>query len=283
MKLETVNKKSFFTYLNFRTKLLMIIVITIITFLWESPFAEGLLSLTIGYFCILAGIQISYFKKILIMMVPFHFLILIVTGFFYTDQIKILLSTNYLTPIFTIPDSWFWIGGLTMNYEGILYGVNIILKILNMILIIPLGVFTTDINDMIIGMVKMKIPYKVVFIFSSTLRFFPLLVEEIQYILEAQKLRGLALNKVSLVKKATVYLNLSVSLILNSMAKTNKIDIVLQSKSFSGSSNRTYLYESSLHQIDYLSMSFLTLLLLLSIALYVWYGIGKFSWLINNI
>lgn len=282
MKFETVNKKSFFTYLDFRTKLLMIIVVTIITFLWESPFTEGLLSLVIGYGCILAGIQLNYFKKIFMFMIPFHSFILIVTGFFYIDQIKVLLNINDLTPIFILPNSWFWIGGLTMNYEGILYGLNIIFKTLNMILIIPLGIFTTDVNDMVIGMVKMKIPYKIVFIFSSTLRFFPLLVEEIQSILEAQKLRGLALNKVSFKKKAIIYLNLAVSLILNSMAKTNQIEIVLQSKSFSGSSNRTYLHESSFNNFDYLTISFLITFLMSVIFVYFWYGIGEFSWLVNS-
>ena len=282
MKFETVNKKSFFTYLDFRTKLLMIIVVTIITFLWESPFTEGLLSLVIGYGCILAGIQLNYFKKIFMFMIPFHSFILIVTGFFYIDQIKVLLNINDLTPIFILPSSWFWIGGLTMNYEGILYGLNIIFKTLNMVLIIPLGIFTTDVNDMVIGMVKMKIPYKIVFIFSSTLRFFPLLVEEIQSILEAQKLRGLALNKVSFKKKAIIYLNLAVSLILNSMAKTNQIEIVLQSKSFSGSSNRTYLHESSFNNFDYLTISFLITFLMFVIFVYFWYGIGEFSWLVNS-
>ena len=282
MKFETVNKKSFFTYLDFRTKLLMIIVVTIITFLWESPFTEGLLSLVIGYGCILAGIQLNYFKKIFMFMIPFHSFILIVTGFFYIDQIKVLLNINDLTPIFILPNSWFWIGGLTMNYEGILYGLNIIFKTLNMVLIIPLGIFTTDVNDMVIGMVKMKIPYKIVFIFSSTLRFFPLLVEEIQSILEAQKLRGLALNKVSFKKKAIIYLNLAVSLILNSMAKTNQIEIVLQSKSFSGSSNRTYLHESSFNNFDYLTISFLITFLMFVIFVYFWYEIGEFSWLVNS-
>ena len=282
MKFETVNKKSFFTYLDFRTKLLMIIVVTIITFLWESPFTEGLLSLVIGYGCILAGIQLNYFKKIFMFMIPFHSFILIVTGFFYIDQIKVLLNINDLTPIFILPSSWFWIGGLTMNYEGILYGLNIIFKTLNMVLIIPLGIFTTDVNDMVIGMVKMKIPYKIVFIFSSTLRFFPLLVEEIQSILEAQELRGLALNKVSFKKKAIIYLNLAVSLILNSMAKTNQIEIVLQSKSFSGSSNRTYLHESSFNNFDYLTISFLITFLMSVIFVYFWYGIGEFSWLVNS-
>ena len=282
MKFETVNKKSFFTYLDFRTKLLMIIVVTIITFLWESPFTEGLLSLVIGYGCILAGIQLNYFKKIFMFMIPFHSFILIVTGFFYIDQIKVLLNINDLTPIFILPSSWFWIGGMTMNYEGILYGLNIIFKTLNMVLIIPLGIFTTDVNDMVIGMVKMKIPYKIVFIFSSTLRFFPLLVEEIQSILEAQKLRGLALNKVSFKKKAIIYLNLAVSLILNSMAKTNQIEIVLQSKSFSGNSNRTYLHESSFNNFDYLTISFLITFLMSVIFVYFWYGIGEFSWLVNS-
>jgi hypothetical protein len=55
---------------------------------------------------------------------------------------------------------------------------------------------------MTVGMVRAKIPYKVVFIFSSTLRFVPLLLEEVQSIIESQRLRGLNFEKMGWLKKS---------------------------------------------------------------------------------
>ncbi|MGB5593887.1 MAG: energy-coupling factor transporter transmembrane component T [Crocosphaera sp.] len=282
MKFETVDKKSIFTRLDFRTKLLMMAVITIIAFVWESPITGGILTLIVGTACVFAGVKSDYLQTIFKVMIPFYTLILIVMGFFNISQVQTLLNTEELTSIFSVPKDWFWVGGLTMNKEGIVYGLNIIFKTLTMVLIIPLGIFTSDINHMVVGMVQAKIPYKIVFIFSSTLRFFPLLLEEIQGILEAQRLRGLALEKMGLIRKVTVYATIAVPLILNAMAKSQKLEVVLQSKAFSGSSKRTYLHESILTQTDYIVMTGFVLLFIIATILYFQWGVGKFPWLLYS-
>ncbi|MFN7715425.1 MAG: energy-coupling factor transporter transmembrane component T family protein, partial [Pseudanabaenaceae cyanobacterium] len=153
---------------------------------------------------------------------------------------------------------------------------------LTMVLIIPLGIFTTDINQMVISLVLAKIPYKVVFIFSSTLRLFPLLLEELQSIIDAQRLRGLAVEKMNLFQKARVYATIAVPLILNSMVKSQKLEIILQAKAFSGNSNRTFLSESILNKTDYIVMGSFIGLFVLTLILYFSFGVGKFAWLIYN-
>ncbi|MEM8780381.1 MAG: energy-coupling factor transporter transmembrane component T [Cyanobacteria bacterium P01_G01_bin.49] len=280
MKFETVNRDSIFTRLDFRTKLVMMSVITIIAFVWESPITGGFLTLLVALSCLFAGVKLDYFGTVLKVMIPFYIFLLITMGFFNVDQVKTLLNKETLTPIFSVPKTWWWVGGLTMNQEGIIYGVNIIFKTLTMILVIPLGIFTTDVNQMVVGMVQAKIPYKIVFIFSSTLRFFPLLLEEIQGILEAQKLRGLAVEKMGLIRKGRVYATIAVPLILNAMAKSQKLEVVLQSKAFSGSPHRTYLHESILATRDYLTITLFAMLFMLAIILYIGWGVGKFPWLI---
>ncbi len=170
--------------------------------------------------------------------------------------------------------------GAKMSVEGTLYAINIICKTLTMVLVIPLGIFTTDINQMVISLVLAKIPYKVVFIFSSTLRLFPLLLEELQSIIDAQRLRGLAVEKMNLLQKARVYATIAVPLILNSMVKSQKLEIILQAKAFSGNSDRTFLSESILNKLDYLVMTSFLGLLLITLGLYFGFGVGKFVWLI---
>ncbi|MEA5536207.1 energy-coupling factor transporter transmembrane component T [Crocosphaera sp. XPORK-15E] len=280
MKFETVDHDSIFTRLDFRTKLLMMGVITLIAFIWESPITGGILTLIVAFSCLFAGVKLEYLKTVLKVMIPFYLLLLVTMGFFNIEQVKTLIDRETLTPIFAVPKTWWWVGGLTMNQEGIIYGLNVIFKTLTMVLIIPLGIFTTDINHMVVGMVQVKIPYKIVFIFSSTLRFFPLLLEEIEGILDAQRLRGLALENMGLIRKGKVYAAIAVPLILNAMAKSQKLEVVLQSKAFSGSSQRTYLHQSILTKTDYFTMIFFLVLLLSVIFLYFAWGVGKFAWLI---
>jgi len=281
-KLETVSRDSIFTQLDFRTKLVMILVITLIAFIWESPISGGVLTASVMLACLIAGVRMNYLGTILKITIPFYVFLWLSMGFFNVDQVKLLTHKTELTPLFIVPAQSLILAGAKMSVEGSLYAMNIIFKTLTMVLIIPLGIFTTDINQMVISLVLAKIPYKVVFIFSSTLRLFPLLLEELQSIIDAQRLRGLAVEKMNLFQKARVYATIAVPLILNSMVKSQKLEIILQAKAFSGNSNRTFLSESILNKTDYTVMGSFIGLFVLTLILYFGFGVGKFAWLIYN-
>lgn len=280
VKFQTVERDSLFTRLDFRPKLLMIAVISIVAFVWESPIALAALALVLVATCLLAGVKIGYVKTIVTVMIPFYVLLLITHGFWNTDQVRALTGKAVLTPVFTFPPHWWLIGGGSLSWEGFLYGWAVIFKTLTLVMVIPLGVFTTEVNDMIVGLVRAGVPYKLVFIFSSTLRFFPLLFEEIQTIIEAQRLRGLALEKMGPVKRVRVYGKVAVPLILGAMVKSQQLEVVLQSKAFTGSSERTYLHESVLQRADWAVITLFLLLFVLATVLYFWLGVGKFAWLV---
>ena len=200
MTYQTVERDSFFTRLDFRPKLVMMVVISIIAFVWESPLAQALLAAAVIVSCLLVGVKWAYIRMIFKLMIPFYILLLITHGFFNVAQIQALTGQAELTPLFTFPESWPLIGGGMMSVEGVLYGLNVIFKTLTLVLVIPLGIFTTEVDKFIVGMVKARVPYKLAFIFSATLRFVPLLFGEIQAIIEAQRLRGLAVEKMGLLQ-----------------------------------------------------------------------------------
>jgi energy-coupling factor transport system permease protein len=280
IEFQTVERDSIFTQLDFRPKLLMVAVVSTVAFVWESPVALAVLMFFLIALSLLAGVKPGYIRMIITMMIPFYILLLITHGFWNTDQVKALTGHEVLTPIFTFPESWWLIGGGSMSVEGFLYGLAVIFKTLTLVLVLPVAIFTTDVNNMIVGMVRAKIPYKLVFIFSSTIRFFPLLFEEIQTIIEAQRLRGLAMEKMSPVKRVRVYAKVAIPLILGAMVKSQQLEVVLQSKAFTGSSDRTYLHESILSTLDWAFIVLFVTLFILAFVLYFTVGFGRFAWLI---
>ena len=279
-RLQTVTRESVFTRLDFRAKLVIVALITVIAFLWESPITGGLLTLAVITSSLLVGVKRSYLTTLLKVMIPLYFFLLLSMGFFNVEQVKALTQKEILTPLLTLPTSWLVIGGAQLSVEGTLYGLNIVFKTLTMILVIPLAMLTTDINNMIVALVKTKVPYKIVFVFSSTLRFFPLLFEELQSIVEAQRLRGLALEQMNPLQKVQVYGGVAVPLILGAMMKSQKLEVVLQSKAFSGSADRTYLHESVLTKNDWVAIALFVGLFAIALLLYISLGVGKFAWLI---
>ncbi len=277
MRFQTVERDSFFTRMDFRPKLVMMTVISIIAFVWESPAAGGLLTLVVVVASLLAGVKTGYIRMVITIMIPFYLLLLLTHGFFNVDQVKALTGKTELTTLFMFPTTWPVIGGGRMSVEGVLYGLNVIFKTLTLVLVIPLGIFTTEVDKFIVGMVRARVPYKLAFIFSATLRFVPLLFSEIQGIIEAQRLRGLAVEKMGPLKRVQVYSKVAVPLILGAMVKSQMLEVVLQSKAFTGSPDRTYLHESVLGPLDYLMIAFFVLLLIAAVVAYLTVGFGKFG------
>jgi energy-coupling factor transport system permease protein len=258
----------------------MAFVISVVAILWESPLMQLGMALLVTATCLLVGVRWSYIRTVLVIMLPFYLILLTSHALFDRELVVNLqgyASTDNLTRIFTLPEEWPLIGGLYATWDGFMYGLNVVLKTITLFLVIPLVVFTTDINQMLVSLVHMKVPYKVAFIFSSTLRFFPLMVSEFQSIVEAQRLRGLAVDQMPLLKRIRVYSRVAIPLVLGSLVRSQQMEVVLQSKSFSGDPNRTFLHSSRLNFADYALIIFCTLFLVSALILWTVAGVGSFG------
>jgi energy-coupling factor transport system permease protein len=275
--LAQVERRSVFTRLDFRSKLALLVVLTLVSFLWESPLLIGGLTLTVLTACLIAGIRVGYIRRILGVLLPFTLIMMVTQGLFGATLVSSRLESADLTPIVAAPESWWLIGGLTLWWEGIVYGGVIVLKTLTMTLLIPLVVLTTDVNAMVVSLVKLRMPYKIAFILSSTLRFFPLLLRRAESIIQAQRLRGLDLDRMGPIKHVSVYAKIAVPLILGAMVESQTLELVLQSKAFSGTGDRTYYRASELTALDYGALGALGLFLVGALVTYVAFGWGRFG------
>jgi len=115
LRFQTVERDSFFTRLDFRPKLVMMGVITIVVFVGESPLVSGALALLVVVACVLAGVRLGYLRTVIKVMIPFYVLLLLTHGFFNVDQVKTLTSRAALTPVFTFPEHWWLVGGESMS------------------------------------------------------------------------------------------------------------------------------------------------------------------------
>jgi energy-coupling factor transport system permease protein len=210
-------------------------------------------------------------------MLPFYAFLVLAQGFFAAPLILARTDRTGLTPLLTLPDHWCCVGGGVLSLEGVLYGLNIVFKTLTMMLGFALAIFTTDFNTMIVSLVKAGMSYKMAFILSSTFRFFPLLFEESRAIIEAQRLRGLALEQMGMFKRLRIYARVAVPLMLSALVKSQALEVVLQSRAFSSSEGRTYLHASELSREDYGVFAFSSLFLIIVLVGYWVAGIGRFD------
>ena len=283
MRLQAVRRistDSWFGRLDFRTKLLLMAVTGILAFLWDSPLLLVALVLGLVGAALSAGVRWKTIQTLGLTILPLAVMLIGSHGLWNDVQVKALIGREQLTVLVTLPADWWLIGDWTFTLEGAVYGLAVLLKSLALVLAVPLVVFTTETSQMVVALVRIRVPYKLAFVFSATLRFFPLLLSEIQSITEAQRLRGLDLASMGPLQRVSLYGQMAVPLVLGALLKSQQMEIALQSRAYSGRRDRTYLHDSSLTTSDILVIFLLISGFIGSLVTYYRFGIGSFAWII---
>lgn len=268
---------SFIRDLDFRTKLVWMAAIMTISLLWNAPLLQlGLFGIVL-VLSLVARISGRYLTMVLGFMAPFTVFLIVMHGLFNTVQVQRLMGGAELTWLLRFPADWAVIGGRGATLEGLLYGANVALKSVTLLLVLPLVVLTTDVDEMLAGLIQMRVPYVVAFILSSTIRFFPLLFSEAQGIIDAQRLRGLAVEKMNFLKRARIYAGTAVPLILSALMKSQQLEIALYSKAFSISPQRSNYHEIKFQPRDAIVIAWGVGTLAVVLYLYMQFGIGQFT------
>lgn len=275
-KLPSVGRPNFVTRLDFRSKLAVFVAATALAVLWDNPLYTGGLMLAALAACLAAGIPRSYLRLMVRVMTPFFVLLLVTHGFFNKTYVLRLTGLPQVTPLFTFPAAWPVVGASSLSREGLLYGANVVCKSLTFLLLVPLCVFTTDPNNLAIGLVKLRLPYKLAFVVSATLRFLPLVFGEIQAAIDTLRLRGHAPEAMGILERVRTYSKIAVPVTLSALFRAQQIEVALQSRAFSGKHDRTYLHESVLKGPDWVLIAGAGLALGLAGSLYCARGLGRF-------
>ncbi|MCS7097071.1 MAG: energy-coupling factor transporter transmembrane protein EcfT [Candidatus Methanomethylicia archaeon] len=126
---------------------------------------------------------------------------------------------------------------------------------------------TTYPEDFAIALVKIGVPYDFALTFTMALRFVPTLAREAQLIIDAQRSRGLELEKGSFITKLRNYIPILVPLIVNALRRSISIAEAMESRAFGASSRRGSFIELSFKRSDYLLLLIILFLISSSIIL----------------
>jgi energy-coupling factor transport system permease protein len=214
---------------------------------------------------------VYFLRRLLVIVLPFALILTLMHGLF---------NSFGHTPILGPPPAWVpLIGGkLALKLEGLLFGLGMAGRMFALLLAAPLVISTTDMNKLTLALVKLRVPYKITFVVSTAMRFAPLLLEEVRAIIDAQKLRGLDVEKMNVIQRAKVYSTVAVPLILGALNKSMQLELALQAKAFSGSGDRTYLHRIDMRPFDWAVAIGAGLIAIAAIVLRVALGFGAFTY-----
>ena len=220
--------------LDFRVKLVFLLLASTLIFAWNSVVAQTALLATVVLFLIAAGIRPKTVATLTLVSLPALIIITTIQGLF---------SPFGVTPVFHVPAWMPWIGSAKLfTTEGLLFGLVVCCRVLVPMLAFQYLFITTEPNEIVLGLTRLRVPYRVALLISTTFRFVPLLLEEFSAIKDAQRLRGIDFERYGVGRKLVALGRLLVPLITGCMARGQAMEIALQARGFTGSADRTSLH-----------------------------------------
>ncbi|MEM3041790.1 MAG: energy-coupling factor transporter transmembrane component T [Nitrososphaerota archaeon] len=129
--------------------------------------------------------------------------------------------------------------------------------------------FLTTSPDLLgLALEQSHVPYEFVFAFTTAVRFVPVLAEEAQTIMDAQKARGLELEGGNFIRRVKNYIPILIPLIVNAIRRSLELAEAMESRAWGATKKRTNLYVLKMGRKDYYLMIISSVIL--AVSIYAW-------------
>jgi len=254
-----IPKKSFLHHLDARVKLAILFVILTLALTFSHPVYILVLLAVVILAWASAGLPFDFLKTLVKYFTGIAVLIFAIQVLFYPGETPLLKIS---APIATIGFSG------TISQEGVLFGAAMVLRLVVIMAAAPLLIMTTPLSELILALVKIRIPYRFAFILTTAMSLLPSLQNRAFLIQQAQLCRGVGdFENRNLLVKLKASASLLVPLILGSFRDSQVLDVAISSRAFGAPTPRTYLLETHLRTIDVALLFFSALALIAGITL----------------
>ncbi len=127
---------------------------------------------------------------------------------------------------------------------------------------------TTSPDHLGLALEQTHVPYEFSFAFTTAVRFVPVLAEEAQTIMDAQKARGLEMEKGNFMKRIRNYIPVLIPLIVSAIRRSLELAEAMESRAWGATKKRTNLYALKLHRGDFALLAITVGIL--AVSVYVW-------------
>lgn len=123
--------------------------------------------------------------------------------------------------------------GLYVYQEGVIYGLRQGLRMAAMTTLGLLVCWTTDTRLLLLGLVRMRLPYSLAFMAVTAVRFIPILMQESMQVITASTMRGGSRLSIQLLSP----------ILANCLRRAGTLAVAVESRAFRSHDRRTYLEE----------------------------------------
>jgi len=205
---------------------------------------SDLLVLAVIYAIVIAVVKLAQvtwerFKFALRTILPVSIMIVCLWPLFYRTGTPVLFS---------------W-GPIVITLPSLLAGVSAALRINVMAFCAFALLYTTPQGRLVRGLVKLGLPYEYGLSLAIALRYIPTFGGIILMIMDAQKARGLELDKGSFLRKTLKYVYVMAPVVITALRMADQLSLAIESRAFGAPTKRTYVTDLKMRTVDGLALT----------------------------
>lgn len=147
-----------------------------------------------------------------------------------------------------------WQGYVLLSSGGLLLALAVMLRI-TIILAASLLFTLRNYQELVTGLVQLKIPYELAYMVLLGVRFIPVFMDEFRASVLAIELRGIDLDKIPLADKIRVYSYILMPAVAGAVIRARRIATAMDARAFRAKRRRTWLDWPQLARGDWLTMA----------------------------
>lgn len=247
--LRYIDNDSFFTRIDALSKLLWVVLVILVTFQLTNNSAR------------LVMLGLLFFIMIFLARIPFK-------SVWQAMPIILIMGTLlFFVHLFSTPStSYINIAGFTLGQQGFDKGLQYFLRITIMVLASFILIWTTDIRDLMVGLVSIGMPYRYAFTIFMALRFLPVVQQEVDAVKAAHAIRGRA-SRSPLQHRFRLWQRYMFTVIVNGLRKAENTALAIESRGFGAYPDRTFTKQFHWTKTG---IALILFFILFAIALLIW-------------
>jgi len=237
-----LNKNSFFHRLHPVTKIFSLLLLLIGAMAFNHPLYLLGFAIFVIFICIISG-SFSNLRRIWVLL------------------ILLMIFCTTLWPLFLSGSQLLWeIGSFHIYRESLLYSIAMGIRLDTMLICGIIFLSCTKIEEFTAGLNKLGVPFPVGFALSLAFRLVPTFTATTGVVIQAQKSRGLDLEKGWMLGKIKKHIPMMIPIFIYAIRNADLLAMALESKSFGLYKERTYYQEFRFRIADYATIAFLLIM-----------------------
>jgi len=158
-----------------------------------------------------------------------------------------------------------------MNFifgSTLVFSAAMTLRFLSLMSAFSIFFMTTSPDDLGLALEQAHVPYTLSFTFTTAVRLVPTMALDAQTVIDAQRSRGLELDKGNFMKRIRNYIPILIPLIVSAIRRSIELAEALESRGFGASPNRQPLVVLEMKGTDYLVIALTFLMIALAVYVY---------------